>query len=168
MNLTENFTLDEFQKASHATLTAAQIVRAKQLAQILQVPRELLKTRIVISSFVRTRNIGGGSHADGYAVDFYPLDVSMGRLFNWIAANQQHQFGRIIYERNHIHMTLPGPQPWAGHGVVLVEPKEGEYFQLLREAVAPIADALALPDYMRPWLPWAIMASIFLLLVAFA
>lgn len=143
--LSVNFSLDEFQRVSNRPITEADLPALQQLVnQVLQ-PARRVWGPIRITSYIRTGDnaIGrGGSHVDGGAVDFVPVNASINDVFSWIAINLPTAFGRVINERDHIHITRPGPENWAGSGVVLYEPVEGQYEFA---SVAPFVVASAVP-----------------------
>lgn len=133
--LSVNFTLAEFAAASHRPLTDADLPALTYFAnQILQ-PIRRVWGPLRITSFIRPEDVGK-AHESGGAVDFVPVDADLETVFQWIAVNQPAVFGRVIQERTHIHITRPGPEPWAGTGVVLREPTEGTY---VLASVAPVA-----------------------------
>jgi hypothetical protein len=126
LRLSANFTVGEFQRASNRTLVLADLPAMELLVnQILQpVRRQFGEVRI--TSFVRSGDTGR-AHERGGAVDFVPVEASMDMVFDWLCRFHAGAFGRLIHERDHLHVTRPGPEPWAGHGVCLIEPVEGEY-----------------------------------------
>jgi hypothetical protein len=139
VRLTANYVLSEFEKASHRALTPAEKERAGRFArELLQPARRAMGWPIFITSFVRTRDVGSGAHADGGAVDVQPckscggqaiskaeFEARLESLFVFLATYMPHAFGSCIHERTHVHLTLPGVQ--GRTGVVMREPIEGEY-----------------------------------------
>lgn len=153
VQLSVNFTLAEFQAASHRPLTESDLPALNYFAnQILQ-PIRRVWGPIRITSFVRPDDIGK-AHENGGAVDFVPESASIETVFQWIAVNQPAVFGRVIQERTHIHITRPGPEPWAGYGVVLREPVEGTY--VLANVAAPVLAGI-LGGPLLAWLMLAIL-----------
>lgn len=145
--LSVNFTLAEFQAVSNRPITEADIPTLQYLVnQILQ-PLRRVWGPIRVTSYIRTGDIAagrGGAHVNGGAVDFVPVNATIDEVFTWAAINLPSVFGRIINERDHIHVTRPGGENWAGYGVVLYEPTEGNY--VLATVAAPaLASVFGLP-----------------------
>ena len=135
--LSPNFTLAEFASASDVQLTAPLELRAQYFASnILQPARSQFGWPLKITSFVRSSDTSS-AHVDGSAVDFQPCRACpnppdatefarrLEILFTWLAQHKASEFGTLIHERNHLHVTRPGAQ--GRTGVVLREPTEGEY-----------------------------------------
>jgi hypothetical protein len=146
--ITANFALGEFQRASTRVLHDSDVPAITTWAtQILQPARNALG-RIRITSYIRHTD-HGRAHENGGGIDVVTLDRDLGESFDWMRQNLRGRFGRIIFERNHIHLARRGPEPWAGDGVELVEPVEGRY-QLATilpavEIVAPVAELVGDP-----------------------
>lgn len=143
--LTPHFTVDEFQAVSRVQLTVAHKDKAGYFAQrILEPARVHFGWPIQLTSFVRA---DGSPHNDGEALDFRPcpacatrptaaeLAQRMNDLFTWLAVNHAGAFGKLIHERDHLHVTRNNFQ--GAHGEVYYEPREGEY------VTANIAPAVA-------------------------
>lgn len=117
MNLTEHFTLAEFQAASDTNLTPSMIAKAQTLAaSLLEPARTALGAPVIVTSFVRTGadiHATGAPHAAGDSVDFVPQSRSlsdMKYLRDWLDQNRRDQYGELLYELTppHLHATLPG------------------------------------------------------------
>lgn len=138
MNLTANFTLAEFQSVSDVQLDAVQQMYAQWFAtHILQPLRDQFGWPIKITSFVRSRDVGK-PHEQGNALDFQPCKNCpavaqdpgefarrLEAMFVWLAQYKSVEFGTLIDERTHLHVTRPGFQSRTGY--VLREPTEGNY-----------------------------------------
>ena len=154
VQLTANYRLSEFEAVSSRPLTLTETDRAARFArEVLQPVRRAMAFPIKITSFVRHGD--DGTHQDGQAIDIQPCRSCGGsvtlpagefvdrleRMFQWLATFQPKNFGTLIHERNHLHVTLPGVQ--ARIGVVYREPEEGRY-ELA--SLAPLVGAsLAVP-----------------------
>lgn len=123
------FPLSEFQRKSDHTLTSVERETALFLAwQILMPLRRQFSLPIFITAFSEVS--GHKAHATGRAVDIGVAGNDFQKLeamFKWAAIHLTHAFGTLIFERDHLHITVPGFQ--GRHGVVLVEHVEGSYQQ---------------------------------------
>jgi hypothetical protein len=133
MQLTANFHLSEFQRASARPLTAAHVEKARRFAVHVLQPLRREFGPILITSFLR--DSGSGTHRDGDAVDMVLADWPVTRdghseahrrAAEFAGTYLTHGFGRLIHElaapgqtHDHLHMTLPGVQ--GSTGLVLVE-----------------------------------------------
>lgn len=116
MQLTRNFTLAEFEAASHRRLTAAEVVLAQRWAvEVLQPARDRFG-RIDVTSYVRAGDrVGAGCHADGRGLDFVPRASSIGQVHRFLAneaeAGRMPMLGEVLDERlantgPHIHASV--------------------------------------------------------------
>ena len=72
-----------------------------------------------------------GAHADGGAADFVPRHADVPAVAYWMAtALPTSSYGKIIDERDHIHVTRSGLQ--GATGQYFIEPLDGEYVPGLR------------------------------------
>lgn len=139
MQLTRDFSLAEFEQASHRSLYQSERDRAMLHARGHLQPARREFGRLVVTSYVRIPpHVGGGDHADGAAVDVVPLDASIDDVFAWYAA-RPWLYGQVIHGRDHIHVTLPGTR--AKVGEVLRKHADGSY--RLGAAMWPILPAIA-------------------------
>lgn len=125
--LSDNFTLAEFQAASHITLPAWAVSRATWWAQVILQPARDRLGRLRVTSFYRPAD-RGSAHETADAVDIVPLDVSVRAAADWFAVNKLRPYGelvQVIDERDHVHLAsrlVPGAT--AGY---LHEPTEGDF-----------------------------------------
>jgi hypothetical protein len=139
MTLSAHFTASEFERASGGRqLTAAQLSKAQRFCSTLLEPlRRATDWPIVVTSFVRAS--GSGAHRDGDAVDISYAgndQVKLDTAFAWLATYSATDYGELIHERDHLHLTLPG---FLGElGETLTEPREGIY-ELYVAPLAPLA-----------------------------
>lgn len=124
-----NFPLQEFKDGSDRALSSAMIDKAWLFATtILQPMRDALGYAICIprNGFVGGIHSANGGHYSGDAVDVVACDRSAAKLDAMYMWGRQHlQFGKLIHERDHLHITLPG---FAGaYGLAFSEPTEGHY-----------------------------------------
>lgn len=85
-----------------------------------------------------------GAHAHPGTVDFVPVDASIDEVFEWAALHLAGNYGQLIHERDHLHVTAPGtPIPYPGgrprHGETWIEPVEGSYQLGAALPLAPLA-----------------------------
>lgn len=145
--LSANFTLEEFQAVSDVRLTPLHELRAQYFAGVILQPlRREFGWPIKLTSFVRAQDTGD-VHENGDGLDFQPCrncpeppDATefarrLETMFQWLAKYKAAEFGTLIDERNHLHITRPGSQGRVGY--VLREPTEGSY------VLANIAPVLA-------------------------
>lgn len=139
--LSRDFWLSEFERASVRELTLAEVQAAEWwAAQILQ-PLRRRYGRIRITSYIR--ETGSGTHKNGDAIDFVFLDhdaparQATREAVEWLGTFHPASFGKAIHElhdpdevRDHAHVTRPGVQ--GAHGEVWVEqpPGTGERFAM--------------------------------------
>lgn len=155
MNLSRNFTTEEFARACGWHEEEGRVVPDRELtdveleaarwwaSSILQPARDDLGP-IIITWRDRHGGVARGyvrpnsaSHSERGAVDVYTLAVPTRRLYEWLAERRRIlPIGRVIYERNHVHVARRGPEPWAGEGLAFLEPREGVYE--LDESVSPV------------------------------
>lgn len=118
----------------------AELARAELHRRHLDLARSALNFPIRITSFVRVRNVGSGTHADGSAIDIQPWRTPGGvaidnaefarrleRLYQYYRDIDAMRplYGVVIHERDHLHITLPGVQNRTG--AAFREPTEGHY-----------------------------------------
>lgn len=137
IRLSANFTVGEFQARSKRTLTDADLPQLRAWVDSFLQPLRRQVGPIEITSYVRPADVGR-AHENGGGVDFVTADME--RAFQWAATYLPHTFGRLIHERNHLHVARRGPEAWAGQGVVLREPIEGQY-ELASIAIIPLIPA---------------------------
>lgn len=127
MRLTANFTLEEFERASHRPLTTVEKERARYFAEELLQPIRPLVGPIVITSFVRVPpNVGAGPHGDGRGLDIVPQDRSRKRmeLMHALLYLLRNKYGENLLEVDHVHLSYPGTDPRypaGGPGQTLIE-----------------------------------------------
>lgn len=138
--LSADFTLGEFINTSKRPLTEADVPQIQWWVDTILQPARRANGRIRITSYIRPEDVGR-AHENGGGIDVVPIDVTVPTLHAWIATYQASSFGRIIDERNHVHVARPGPEAWAGRGVVLREPVEGQY-EFASIVPAPVLAAL--------------------------
>lgn len=138
--VSKNFTTEEAERASQRALTPQEIERFRlHVLRVLQ-PARRVWGRIRVSSYVRTgASVGAGSHADGNGIDFVPMDAPMRPVFEWIATNLPGQFGELILEDDHIHMTLTGYRGEAGEVLEQVGTTESGNPIFDLASIAPVA-----------------------------
>jgi hypothetical protein len=133
-----NFAAGEFARVSKRPLAVSDLPNMQALANAVLQPIRRTFGPVYLTSYIRPADIGR-AHENGRAIDFVMSDAAtLEAAFQWAATFLSGQFGRIIHERDHVHVTLPGPEAWAGRGVVLREPREGEY---TFASIAPIVVA---------------------------
>lgn len=166
--LSVNFSVAEFQRASTRVLTSADLPMMEYWTGNHLQPARRELGRLRITSYIRDTDTGR-AHENGGGVDVVPLDVSIDEAFEWMTRNLAPRLGRIIHERDHIHLARPGGEPWAGQGVVLIEPVEGVYqFATVLPAtfVAPIAELIGVPfSQLAGRQPTAIESAVLILIV---
>lgn len=125
MNLSPDFTLQEFQAVSDRPLTSAQITKARTHAQTILQPVRDHFGPVDLTSFVRHYNdVSSQPHANGDAVDFVARNATTAQVNEFIATRLGGRFGEVIDERDHNHVTLYGV---GGRGEVLRETRDGVY-----------------------------------------
>lgn len=144
--LSPNFTAQEFARACgwhledgvevpDRELTPAELEVARWFAiALLQPARDELGGIFVVwrdrhgqvaRGFVRPNS---NSHQACGSVDIFSVGVPIYDLYRWFAARRKAlPVGRVIYERNHVHLARRGPESWAGDGLAFLEPEEGRY-----------------------------------------
>lgn len=121
-----NFRLGEFAGASKRALTESDLPRIQWWADTILQPFRDIIGPVRITSYIRPEDVGK-AHENGGGIDIVPSNVSITEGFDLFRAHLHGRYGRVINERNHIHIARPGPERWAGYNVALNEPTEGEY-----------------------------------------
>jgi hypothetical protein len=156
MQLTAHFTLDEFEDASNAPLSAIGRGNALHFAAHLLEPLRraacahygVSEFPIIVTSFYRRGD--DKAHGEERGVDFSVPgnDPALLRwMWIWLATHKPREFGQLIYERNHLHATTPGFNKQVG--AVYEEKTEGRY---TLASFAPAASALLVPGMLLAWL----------------
>ena len=113
--LTANFHLQEFVRSATAdrkgidnTPNDAVVERLKDLANVLENVRDILRSRVIVLSGYRCASlnvaVGGvrnSAHLDGYAADFVcPGYGDPRRVFERLAVGLYSRFDQLIYEKS--------------------------------------------------------------------
>lgn len=126
MQLTPNFTLDEFECHDGTPVPPTLIGNVRMLAANLQVLRDHVKQPVVINSGYRhpayNRSIGGAKnsqHLTAKAADIrvrgYTPDEAAKVIEQLIAAGKMRQGGLGIYKRGWVHYDVRGTKArWRG------------------------------------------------------
>jgi hypothetical protein len=143
-DLTAHFSRSELVKASVRTPTDAQIAKGKRLCELVEPSRAKLGFPVYITSFIR--DSGSGVHKYGDAGDFGVAGnkrSDVDALFDDMRFHlPKSSYGKIINERTHVHVTLPGAQ--GAVGLVYLEPVEGEYTLLSSVAIVVLGGTVGL------------------------
>lgn len=124
------FPLDDFERASDTPLEAVDREVALYFAwQILMPMRRMCGHALYITAFKQSRGHSPNSvHGKAQAIDVGVAgndSQKLEALFKWASIYLPSRFGKLIFERDHLHITTPGSQ--GAHGECWREPKEGEY-----------------------------------------
>lgn len=145
VQLSRDFWLYELPHGDRYTAAEVQELR-RTVATVLQPIRRRFGTvRLTSGLYWSDGTRRDGTHAYAGTVDFVP-HAPIDEVFTWAAEHLVGNFGQMIHERDHLHVTAPGT-PVNGrprYGETWLEPTEGSYRLGASLPAAPLVSLLVL------------------------